>query len=196
MSLPDGSPPDALTSAALEKILALLAPLFRDSTVVTRDAVMAILAHHGARTDQQVRLAAISIAFSFGALDSLARSSASNLPLSQVLRLRENAGTLSAVAQQSQDALDRLLANMPTAGVEPSRLDENLGSTGVDRPGAEVRQGRGGGHAHQDIALVCLQEDARRRARTEARSAATRSNYGSCRRTVSGAFATAMLTGR
>jgi hypothetical protein len=109
---PAMSAPPAVTTTALEKILTFLAPLFMigaqgDGAIATQ-AARDLLASYGARTNKEVRLAALTIAFSFGALDSLSRSIAAELTVNQILRLRGNANALHRAAHKSQDALDHL----------------------------------------------------------------------------------------
>src|SRR5690349_7728406 len=116
-----------LTPAVLDRILAFLATLFLPSTSgdldAARGAANTLLASYDVRTDRQLRLAALAIAFSFGALDSLSRAAAPDLPDNQVLRLRGNANALNRAAQQNEAKLEKL-ANQPAATVpdEPQDL--------------------------------------------------------------------------
>lgn len=106
------SRPAAITAVALEKILGFLAPLFLTSAQCDLSTATAVarelLDSYGARTNREVRLAALTIAFSFGALDSLGRSVAVDLSVNQILRLRGNANSLHRAAHKSEEALDRL----------------------------------------------------------------------------------------
>jgi hypothetical protein len=108
----DMSRPAAITAVALEKILGFLAPLFLTSAQCDLSTATAVarelLDSYGARTNREVRLAALTIAFSFGALDSLGRSVAVDLSVNQILRLRGNANSLHRAAHKSEEALDRL----------------------------------------------------------------------------------------
>lgn len=69
--------PAAFTAAVLDRILALLAPLFLSAVggdaAAARDAANALLASYEPRTNRELRFAALAIAFSFGALDALSR---------------------------------------------------------------------------------------------------------------------------
>jgi hypothetical protein len=109
----------SLTPAVLDRILAFLAALFLPSTAgnldAARDAAGALLASYDVRTDRQLRLAALAIAFSFGALDSLSRAAAPDLPVNQVLRLRGNANALNRAAQQNEAKLDKSIGQPEAA---------------------------------------------------------------------------------
>jgi len=100
-----------ITDAVLDKILGFLAPLFGDvvagDTAAARAAAQSTLASYGARDDRELRFAALSIAFSFGALDALSRAADRELPPNQVLRLRGNANALNRAAQQNEARLEK-----------------------------------------------------------------------------------------
>ena len=108
----------SLTPAVLDRILAFLATLFLPSTAgdvaAARSGAAALLASYDVRTDRQLRLAALAIAFSFGALDSLSRAAEPDLPANQVLRLRGNANALNRAAHQNEAKLEKL-AGQPEA---------------------------------------------------------------------------------
>src|SRR4051812_12090635 len=109
----------SLTPAVLDCILTFLAILFLPSTAgdvpAARGAVAALLASYDVRTDRQLRLAALPIASSFGALDSLSRAAEPDLPVNQVLRLRGNANALNRAAHQNEAKLEKLTAQPETA---------------------------------------------------------------------------------
>jgi hypothetical protein len=112
------SHPATITAAVFEKILAFLAPLFliaASDLDTAREAAGAILASYGARTDRELRFAALSIAFGFGALEALSRASDPALALNQVLRLRGNANALNRAAQQNETRLEKLRKQPPVA---------------------------------------------------------------------------------
>jgi hypothetical protein len=112
------SHPATITAAVFEKILAFLAPLFliaASDLDAAREAARAILASYGARTDRELRFAALSIAFGFGALEALSRASDPALGLNQVLRLRGNANALNRAAQQNESRLEKLRKQPPVA---------------------------------------------------------------------------------
>lgn len=101
-----------ISATVVEKILAFLAPLFMvagtTDIAAARDAAGAILGSYGARSDRELRFAALSIAFGFGALDALSRSADPALVLNQVIRLRGNANALNRAAQQNEVRLEKL----------------------------------------------------------------------------------------
>ncbi len=118
------SQPAAVTSAFLDKILTLLAPLFLTAAggklEVARDAVRSTLTCYNARTDEELRLAALIVAFSFGALDALSQAASPDLSLNQILRLRGNAVALSRASNKNEAALDQLHEQDPAAEAEPA----------------------------------------------------------------------------
>lgn len=108
--------PAAMTAIVVDKILAYLAPLFLDATgdlAAAREAAGALLASFGARTDRELRLAALTLAFSFGALDALGRAANPELGLNQVMRLRGNANALNRAAVQNERRLEKLHRQAP-----------------------------------------------------------------------------------
>jgi hypothetical protein len=103
--------PAAITPAVVEKILAFLAPLFLDVVVdlaAAREVAGTTLASYGAKTDRELRLVALTIAFSFGALDALGRAASPDLPVNQVIRLRGNANALNRAALQNENRFEKL----------------------------------------------------------------------------------------
>jgi hypothetical protein len=136
-----------ITAAVLDKILAFLAPLFRDVTpddAAARKVARSTLDSYGARDDRELRFAALSIAFSFGALDALSRAAQPDQPPNQVLRLRGNANALSRAALQNEARLEKArrqpagqAENAPpqqaAPGGERPLLPESAGS-GADLP--------------------------------------------------------------
>jgi hypothetical protein len=105
------------TVAFQDKVLTLLAPLFLAATSgdmgAARETVRATLADYRARTDDELRLAALVVAFGFGALDALSRATSPDLTLEAVMDLRDNAITLSQAGDRTQTALDKLLKRRP-----------------------------------------------------------------------------------
>ncbi len=101
-----------MTAAALDHVLAFLVPLFLGGgdgdQASARDAALELIGSCGATTDRRLLLAAEMIAFSFAALDSLARSMANpEMAVSTRLRLRSNANALSRSAERSRRMLER-----------------------------------------------------------------------------------------
>jgi hypothetical protein len=114
--------PATFTAAVLERILALLAPLFLSAAggnaEAARNAASALLASYEPRTNRELRFAALAIAFSLGALDALSRSADPELTLNQVLRLRGNANALNRAAQQNETLLEKRSALPEAAAAE------------------------------------------------------------------------------
>jgi hypothetical protein len=124
------SQPVAITAAFLDKILALLAPLFLTAAggdvEAAREAVRSSLACYNARSDGELRLAALIVAFGFGALDALSRAVDADLSFNQMMRLRSNATALSRAGHQNQAVLDTLrkqAASEPAPEPEPVEAD-------------------------------------------------------------------------
>jgi hypothetical protein len=92
-----------------ERILTFLIPLFlmpaNGDANRARQAVEALLASYNPRTARELRLAALAIAFSLGALDALSKSAGQDATLNQVLRLRSSANTLARNAEKAEIAL-------------------------------------------------------------------------------------------
>ena len=105
--------PVSITAVVFDRLLAFLTPLFQSTRTsqpdLARQAARDSLASYGARTNRELRLAALSIAFSFGALDALSRAANPDLALNQVTRLRGNANALNRAAQQNENRLEKLL---------------------------------------------------------------------------------------
>ena len=113
------SQPSTITAVVFDRILAFLTPLFLDvvagDTEAARQAARALLDSYEARTNRELRLAALSIAFGFGALDALSRAVDPALLVGQVLRLRGNANALSRSAVQNETLLNKLHRHPPEA---------------------------------------------------------------------------------
>ncbi len=117
-----------VSATVLEQLVTFLIPLFigqsPDDPGTARQAARQTLTSYGAETDREIRLAALIVAFGFGALDALAKAAEPGLPMNLVLRLRGNANALNRAAQQNERLLDKLRqqrlagdpAAAPTAG--------------------------------------------------------------------------------
>nr|WP_294523537.1 hypothetical protein [uncultured Rhodopila sp.] len=129
--------------AILDKILVLLAPLFigatGDNARAARSAAQAMLNSYGARTNRELRLAALAVAFSFGALDALSRAASLDLPVNQVLRLRGNANSLNRGAEQNEKRLEKQLQQPAPVALEPAPEPELPANTATDELVAFVR---------------------------------------------------------
>jgi hypothetical protein len=111
------SQPATITTAIFDKILAFLAPLFLVAATgdigAAQEAAGAMLASYNPRTNRELRFAALSIAFAFGALETLSKAADPDLALNQVLRLRGNANALNRSAQQNEVRLEKLQKQPP-----------------------------------------------------------------------------------
>jgi hypothetical protein len=120
MSQPASHP--TITAAIFDKILAFLAPLFLVATTgdigAAQEAASAMLGSYNPRTNRELRFAALSIAFAFGALETLCKAAGPELPLNQVLRMRGNANALNRSAQQNEARLEKL-QKQPAVEIEP-----------------------------------------------------------------------------
>jgi hypothetical protein len=99
-----------LPVAILNTILARLALLFlsgaADNTAAARDAAIRMLAEYQPETEDELRLAAQIVGFSFHALAALGQATAADIPLNRVLRLRGSAVSLSRESHKAQRRLD------------------------------------------------------------------------------------------
>jgi len=99
-----------LPTAILDTILARLALLFlsaaADNTAAARDAAIRMLAEYQPQTEDELRLAAQIVGFSFHALAALGQATASDMPLNRMLRLRGSAVSLSRESHKAQRRLD------------------------------------------------------------------------------------------
>jgi hypothetical protein len=170
----------AITAAFLDKILGFLAQFFlaggSDDVAAARAIAGEMLASYGARTNKEIRLAALNIAFSFGALDSLGRSVAPDLSVNQVLRLRGNANSLHRAAHKSQDALDRLQGAEAEPALEQPEPELPASAATPDlvaftRPAPLSRQQRRAAERQAEKLRLRQQEEARRAERAARLSA-------------------------
>jgi hypothetical protein len=111
------SQPATITAAIFDKILVFLAPLFLIAATgdigAAQEAASAMLGSYNPRTNRELRFAALSIAFAFGALETLSKAADPELALNQVLRLRGNANALNRSAQQNESRLEKLQKQPP-----------------------------------------------------------------------------------
>jgi hypothetical protein len=102
----------ALPSAVLETILIRLAALFLTGAggdlTAARQAAAHMLAASHPETEDEYRIAANIISFSFNALEALSQAAAPDLPITRILRLRGSAVSLSRESQKAERRLDQL----------------------------------------------------------------------------------------
>jgi hypothetical protein len=108
-----------ITPGVYSRVIAFLAPLFLDPATgdaqAARLTAIAALDKETPRNDTELRLAALALAFSLGALDAVSRTADPGLTVSQRSQLNGNANALSRAALQHQKLLGLLRAEAPQA---------------------------------------------------------------------------------
>jgi methionine salvage enolase-phosphatase E1 len=136
---------NTLPAAILETILSRLALLFLSGAAgdmtAARQAAIHMLAEHHPETEDELRLAANIVSFSYHALEALGQATDPDMPLTRVLRLRSGAVALSRESDKARNRLDqlrqarreaasaqiaKLCAEPAQADTQPARSDENL----------------------------------------------------------------------
>ena len=116
-----------LPAAVLETILTRLAALFLTGAAgditAARQAAAQMLAAYHPQTEDELRLAANTIGFSFHALEALGQAAAPDMPLTKILRLRGSAVSLSRESHKAQRRLDQL-QNARRAGIPAATQPE------------------------------------------------------------------------
>jgi hypothetical protein len=101
-----------LPAAILETILTGLATLFlagaNGDTVAARQAAAHMLFAYHPETEDELRLAANIVGFSFHGLEALAQAAMPDMPLTRILRLRGSAVSLSREAARAERHLAQL----------------------------------------------------------------------------------------
>jgi hypothetical protein len=109
MSLPLAN---TLPSAVVETVLTHLAKLFligaAGDITAARQAAAQMLAAYDPQTEDELRLAANIVGFSFHALEALGQAATPDMPLTKILRLRGSAVSLSRESHKAQRRLDQL----------------------------------------------------------------------------------------
>jgi hypothetical protein len=118
-----------LPAAILETILTGLAALFlagaNGDTTAARQAASHMLNAYHPETEDELRLAANIICFSFQGLEALAQAAAPDLPLTRILRLRGSAVSLSRESARAERRLGQLqkarqqAIQAPAAEIQP-----------------------------------------------------------------------------
>ena len=120
MPLPTHLSPAILT-ACLNQLTPLLQQTANCDKTAARDAISALLADYQPQTNQELTLAADILQFNFLAADNLKRSFDPELPLTNILRLRSGAVSLSREAFKARRQLDKLQAARTAAVPEPAK---------------------------------------------------------------------------
>jgi hypothetical protein len=101
-----------LSAAILDTILGRLALLFISGAAgdltAARNAAAQMLAAYHPQTEDELRLAAEIVGFSFHALEALGQAAGPDMPLTRILRLRGSAVSLSRESHKAQRRLDHL----------------------------------------------------------------------------------------
>jgi hypothetical protein len=130
-----------LPAAALETILTHLAALFLTGAAgditAAREAAGQMLSAYHPETEDELRLAANVISFSFQALEALGQAATPDMPLTRTLRLRGSAVSLSRESHKAQRRLDKLQADRRAgspAKIQPeAKIEKALDLTGNTR---------------------------------------------------------------
>jgi hypothetical protein len=113
--------------AILDTVLGRLALLFLSGAAgdltVARQATIKMLAAYHPETEDELRLAAEIISFSFHALEGLSQAAAPDMPLAKILRLRGSAVSLSRESHKAQRKLDQLQKDR-RAGITPQPTEQ------------------------------------------------------------------------
>ena len=103
---------NTLPSAVVETVLTRLAALFLTGAAgditAARQAAAQMLAAYDPQTEDELRLAANIVGFSFHALEALGQAATPDMPLTKILRLRGSAVSLSRESHKAQRRLDQL----------------------------------------------------------------------------------------
>jgi hypothetical protein len=144
-----------LSAAILDTILGRLAMLFLSGAAgdltTARSAAAQMLAAYHPETEDELRLAAKIVGFSFHALEALGQAASPDMPLTRILRLRGSAVSLSRESHKAQRRLDQLLNARRTgspAATEipqppPPRIDKALDLIEETRQVAAVAKSTG-----------------------------------------------------
>jgi hypothetical protein len=101
-----------LPPAILQTILTRLAALFLTGAAgdmtAARHAAAQMLGAYRPETEDELRLAANIIGFSFQSLEALSQSAAPDLPITRILRLRGSAVSLSRESREAERRLDQV----------------------------------------------------------------------------------------
>ena len=107
----------ALSTVILDTVLGRLAVLFltgaRGDLTLAHEAARQMLADYRPETNDELRLAAEIINFSFHALEALGQATTPEMTLNKILRLRGSAVSLSREAHKSRRKLDQLQREPP-----------------------------------------------------------------------------------
>ncbi len=144
--------PPAISPAIVETLLAGLATLFLTGAggdaAAARRAASQMLGVYRPESEDELRLAANIIGFSFHALEALGQAAAPDMPLTRVLRLRGSAVSLSREAAKAERQLAQLQKARRQLGCDPSAKHQfrNLAAANFESANSES------GNAERDTA--------------------------------------------
>ena len=114
--------PAAIVETVLIRLTALFLTGAGGDTAAARHAALQMLGAYHPQTEDELRLAANIVCFSFQALEALSQAAAPDLPLTRILRLRSGAVSLSREAVKAERRLAQLQKTqhqaIPTQSVE------------------------------------------------------------------------------
>jgi hypothetical protein len=127
----------------LDTILGRLALLFLSGAAgdmtAARDAAARMLAAYHPETEDELRLAAEIVSFSFHALEALGQAATPDMPLTKVLRLRGSAVSLSRETHKAERRLDQLQkARRAGAETQPAATQAQPDATPAVQPAPEL----------------------------------------------------------
>jgi hypothetical protein len=124
-----------LPAAILETILPGLATLFLTGAggdmAAARHAAIQMLDAYHPRTENELRLAANIVGFSFHALEALAQAAEPGLSLTRVLRLRGSAVSLSRESDRAERRLMQLQKAQPIPDQSPETQLQDIQPTDI-----------------------------------------------------------------
>jgi hypothetical protein len=154
-----------ITPIYLDYIIGMLAPLFQTAAggdlEAARYATQCLLASYDVETEDEIRLVAEIISFSFGALDALGKSMNPDLALNAVLRLRGSANAQHRSAHQCERRLDKLQKERRTA---VAAIEAESPAPPADRAIAEQASNTSPPQPHPEVTVSRQQRRAMQRA--------------------------------
>ena len=127
-----------LPAAVLDTILARLALLFLAGAggdiAAARLAALQMLTRYHPETEDEFRLAAQIVTFSFHALEALSQAATPDMPLTRILRLRSSAVSLSRESHKAERRLDQLKkARRDGIPSQPTATEPHTSSATVEK---------------------------------------------------------------
>jgi hypothetical protein len=108
MSLPNTSLPAVILDTILDHLARLFLIGAKGNEAAARDAAVHMLAAYNPETEDELRLAANIISFSFHALEALGQATTPDMAITRILRLRGSAVSLSRESHKAERRLDQI----------------------------------------------------------------------------------------